>query len=183
VFKHDFLINYTKKRGTIFSTARAYLNLISMETLSQVIFALNKMVDINGQRTNRYKVLAGKAKEIEIKLFFMQHAIQAQTFTATLNKWRNAYGATNYTQKKESGLSTTLYNIKKIIGGRNYELKECEEMEVNALKTYKTALALHFLPASTIEDIAKQTDELEKVHYSLKALRENGSRQWHTAFF
>ena len=153
-----------------------------MEINSQVIFALNRMVDVNTKRSNRYKSLSDKSRELEMKLFFIQYAVQAETFTVTLNKWRHAYGAPSHTTKKESLFNTTASQLKKMIGGRSYELKECEEMESNAIKTYKIALALSFLPTSTIEDITMQSKELEKVQYTLKALRENGAHQWQAAF-
>ena len=51
-------------------------------------------------------------------------------------------------------------------------------MELNALKTYKTAMALSFLPSATIEDITRQTEELEKTHLTLRAFRENGSHEF-----
>ncbi|CAN5465288.1 hypothetical protein BH09BAC3_BH09BAC3_16120 [soil metagenome] len=153
-----------------------------MESVSQVIFALDRMVEINDQRFRLYKSLSDKCRELEMRLFFMQYAVQAQTFNATLTKWRNAYGAPLHNVKRESLFVTTMGQIKKMVGGRNYILRECEEMESNAIKTYQTALALSFLPSSTVEDIAKQSDELEKVRYTLRAIRENGAHQWEAAF-
>ncbi|NOT74048.1 MAG: hypothetical protein HOP08_03900 [Cyclobacteriaceae bacterium] len=155
-----------------------------MEQISQVLFALDKMADINDQRVNRYKHLAEKSKDVESKLFFMQYAIQAQTFTATLNKWRVAYGATPHTPKKGSLMSQAYSHFMKVVslGSKAFELRECEVMESNALKTYRTATALSFLPVATLQDITSQTNELEKAHYTLKAFRENGAHQWQAAF-
>ncbi|CAN5331773.1 hypothetical protein BH10BAC4_BH10BAC4_12430 [soil metagenome] len=151
-----------------------------MQPISQIVLTLNKMMDINGQRVNRYKSLADKAKEIEMKIFYMQFAIQAQTFTATLNKWRTAYGIASHTLPKEGILSSAIGQLKRVInlGSKDFDLKQCEEMESNALKTYKTALSLAFLPSATTEDIVRQTEELENTHFTLKTFRENGSEQW-----
>lgn len=157
-------------------------NARSMEINSQVIFALNKMVNVNAKRSTRYKSLSDSSRELEMKLFFMQYAVQAETFTATLNKWRHAYGAATHTINKESFLDNTVTQLKMMMGGRGFLLKDCEKMEYNALKIYKVAIALSFLPNSTINDIVMQSRELEKVQYTLKALRENGAHQWQAAF-
>lgn len=155
-----------------------------MEEVSKVIFALNNLIEINDQRSLLYNSLSGKAKQVELKLVYLQYAIQAQTFTATLNKWRHAYGATSTITRKTNHFDSAISQFKKIFaaGRTNDDLKQCESLESNALKIYKTAVALSFLPSATIDDIKKQTSELEKAHSTLHSFRENGSNQWQVAF-
>jgi uncharacterized protein (TIGR02284 family) len=155
-----------------------------MEEVSKVIFALNNLIEINDQRSTLYNGLAEKAKEVELKLVYLQYAIQAQTFTATLNKWRHAYGATSNVTKKSSVLDSVMGQMRKafVIGGKDGDLKQCESLESNALKIYKEAVALSFLPSAAIEDIEKQTSELEKTHTTLHSFRQGGPGQWQIAF-
>ncbi len=155
-----------------------------MQEVSKVVFALNNLIEINDQRLSLYKGLAEKSKEMELKLVYMQYAIQAQTFTMTLNKWKHAYGGTSNIIRKPSFINSAIDQVKKVfnISGKEGDLKQCELVESNAVKMYKTAVALSFLPAPTIEDIEKQTKELEKVQLTLKTFRENGASQWQIAF-
>ena len=147
---------------------------MSMENISRVIFALNSMIEINDRRYRHYESLADKFKNGELRKLFRAHAEQSKDYTADLNKWRSAYGATTYPEKNFSVFSITWSQVK---GAFTMEpkgmLEQCEEIDSDALKVYNTAIALSFLPQAALHDIEEQNQQLKKSHENLMAIRRN----------
>ncbi|HWA32559.1 MAG TPA: hypothetical protein VG737_00440 [Cyclobacteriaceae bacterium] len=153
-----------------------------MKANSGVSFVLTKLIDVNNQRVLLYKSLVDRSRDMELKILFMQYAIQAQSFMATLNKWGLTYGADIHPKRH------FFDNVQKMLkglfssGGRNMHLNQCESMEKKALKLYKTVVAMSFLPHATIAEVNRQADELEKASRSLKSVITGEAASWQVAF-
>jgi hypothetical protein len=152
-----------------------------MKAPSGVSFVLTNLIDVNNQRVVLYKSLVDRSRDMELKLLFMQYAIQAQTFMATLNRWGLLYGADTRPKRHIFDDARNLLKGLFSAGGRNVMLKQCESMEQKALKLYKTVVAMSFLPYATIIEVNRQADELEKAARSLQTVM-TGATTWQIAF-
>src|SRR4051812_19388898 len=111
-----------------------------MKPVSGVSFVLTTLIDINNQRVTLYKSLVDQANDMELKLLFMQYAIQAQTFMATLNKCGFAYGAETHIKNNRHIFDDVKNLLKGLFSGGRHKLllNQCETMEQKALKVYRT---------------------------------------------
>jgi hypothetical protein len=168
--RHDFEASFGK-------------NLPVMKATSSVSFVLTNLMDVNNERVKLYKSLVDRSTDLQLKLLFMQYAIQAQTFMATLNKWGIEYGVHPHPKKKHilAGAWRQLQSLF-LHGGRNVLLAQCELMEQNALRVYKVVVGMTFLPMGTIADVTRQVEELERSAGALKSVITGGTSKWAMAF-
>src|SRR5882724_4733648 len=103
-------------------------NLPVMKAVSSVSFVLTNLIDVNNQRVNLYKSLVDQSNDLQLKLLFMQYAIQAQTFVATLNKWGSVYGAETHPNKRRYIFNDVRQLLNGLfgMGGRKVLLNQCE---------------------------------------------------------
>jgi hypothetical protein len=155
-----------------------------MKRISSISFVLTNLIEINNQRAVLYKSLVDQSDDMELKLLFLQYAIQAQTFVATLNKWGCLYGAELRPNKKRGIFNDAAEWLRGLFstGGRRVLLNQCESMEQKALKLYRAVVAMSFLPLAAIADVNYQADQLEKVTSSLRTVITGGSANWRVAF-
>ena len=155
-----------------------------METnLPKAIAAITSLMALNNKRFNYYTEVAGKSRQIELKLLFMKYAIQSQTCNSYLNRWLSAYGTNLLSKKKQSILSKLWYQVKSActLDIRNFFLNESENLEQEVIKKYNIILASAFFPSEAAADIRKQVDEMELLYQSLKDLRLNQANQLQVA--
>jgi len=142
--------------------------------LPRAVFAINSLMATNNERFSYYKEAASSCKDMELKLLFMKYAIQSQSFTTYLNSWLSAYGSV-YTplNNQNSTVKKWWSQIRHAItlDERILMLKECDELERNAIKRYRTAIMLSFFPSAVEVDIKKQAQELETSYQSLQEFR------------
>jgi len=151
--------------------------------LPRTISAITSLMALNNKRFSYYTKVAGKSKQIELKLLFMKYAIQAQTFNAYLNRWLNAYGIT-YFSTREKSLFVKFWNKIKsacTLDVRNFFLNESDYLEQEAMKKYTSILASSFFPEQAASDIKKQMNEMEALYQNLKELRMNQPGQLQVA--
>jgi uncharacterized protein (TIGR02284 family) len=144
-----------------------------MGSSSKVISALNALIESNDRRFHHYNALADKSTDDRLKHLFQGYANRSVDFTSSLTKWRSAYGGSTYVEKKFNGFSFTgkLRDVF-MAPDKNDILNQCETIEIDTLKLYKTALVLSFLPSEAIVDIQQQIVEFEKVRVSLNTLKK-----------
>jgi len=148
-----------------------------MGSSSKVIFALNALLEVNQRRFHHYHSLAGKLEEGALKKLCQLYATRSTDFTAALNIWRAAYGLSAYPEKKFTVFSITWHQMKGVFNSieKNDILEQCEIIEKDSLKLYKTAIDLSFLPSETLSDIQNQMHELERACIMLKSMKMNMS--------
>jgi uncharacterized protein (TIGR02284 family) len=132
-----------------------------MKNVSGAVATLTSLVHINTRRLLQYKKAADKAKDIEMKIFFMRYAVQAQGFISLLNRWIMEYGGMPVTPE-ETNLITTWNRIKDTLtsDAQNILLNRCESLEQEALRMYNTILVLTILPSAAFRDVQNQANEL-----------------------
>ncbi len=141
-----------------------------MEDITKATFAFSKLTEINSKRSARYTAAAEKVKNIHLKIVFMNYAFQAQQLNADLKRWIMAYGVPTM-QNSDSFISITwskfmdMFNFSTESGVFN----ACEQLEEEALKNYKTALILSFLPDAALKDVERQFKEIQKIKIISKA--------------
>src|SRR4051812_14133633 len=110
-----------------------------MKSKSSVAFVLTSLIEVNYRRVHLYKSLVDRSDDIELKLLFMQFAIQSQTFMATLNKLGLACGADIHPKPRVRIFDTIGQKVKRLFfaGKRNMLIGQCESMEREAMKIYK----------------------------------------------
>lgn len=155
-----------------------------METnLPKTIAAITSLVALNNKRFNYYTEVAGKSKQIDMKLLFMKYAIQAQTFNTYLNRWMSAYGIKSLHSKDETIFGKLWYQIKSTctLDVRNFFLNESDYLEQEVIKKYNVVLSSSFFPTEAVNDIRNQITEMEMLYQNLKELRMNQATQLQVA--
>lgn len=145
-----------------------------MEDITKASFAFSRLTEINSKRSARYTAAADRVKNIHLKIVFMNYAFQAQQLNADLKRWIMAYGVHTY-HNSESFLTSAWSKVRQLVsfGSENSVFSACEQLEEEALKNYKTALILSFLPDAAMKDIERQFREIQKIKNNLKHMKEN----------
>lgn len=144
-----------------------------MEDITKAVFAFSKLTEINTRRSARYTAAADKVKNIHLKIVFMNYAFQAQQLNADLKRWVMAYQIQT-TKNNDNFLSMGWAKIKDLFSfsTENGVFSACEELEEEALKNYRTALILSFLPDAALKDVEKQFKEIQKIKDNLSSMKQ-----------
>lgn len=145
-----------------------------MEDITKATFAFSKLSEINSRRSARYTAAAEKVKNIHLKIVFMNYAFQAQQLNADLKRWIMAYGV--QTMQSSDGIFTQAWEKVKDLFSLNSEngiFSACEQLEEEALKNYRTALFLSFLPDAALKDVERQFREIQKIKDNLASMKQN----------
>lgn len=145
-----------------------------MDDITRATFAFSKLTEINSKRSARYTASADKVKNIHLKIVFMNYAFQAQQLNADLKRWVMAYGIQTM-KNSDSFLGTSWSKVKELfsLNTENAVFTACEEVEEEALKSYRTALILSFLPDAALRDVERQFREIQKIKDNLKNMKQN----------
>jgi uncharacterized protein (TIGR02284 family) len=151
-----------------------------MKNVSGAVATLASLVQINNRRLSQYKKVADKAKDIEMKLLFMRYAVQAQGFMNLLNRWIIEYGGMPASELEETNLMATWNRIKDTLtsDAQNILLNRCEALELEALRIYRTIVALTILPSPALRDVQNQADELGEACRIMKDLQTRSLTAW-----
>lgn len=145
-----------------------------MEDITKATFAFSKLTEINNRRSARYTAAADQVKNIHLKIVFMNYAFQAQQINADLRRWVTAYGVQTI-QHSDSVLTAAWDKIRGFFSfnSENGVFSACEELEEEALKKYRTALVLSFLPDAALKDVERQFKEIQKIKDNLRHMKQN----------
>lgn len=145
-----------------------------MEDFTKAVFAFSKLTEINSKRSARYTAAADRVKNIHLKIIFMNYAFQAQQLNADLKRWINAYGVP-VAQNAEGYFSAIWSKVRELFSFSTEDaiFSLCEEIEEEALKNYKTALILSFLPAAALRDVEKQFKEIQRIKDNLRSMKQS----------
>lgn len=145
-----------------------------MEDITKATFAFSKLAEINSKRSAHYTSAADKVKNIHLKIVFMNYAFQAQQLNTDLRRWIMAYGVQTM-QNSDSIFNAAWEKVKDIFSfnTENGIFSACEQLEEDALKNYRTALILRFLPDAALKDVERQFREIQKIKDNLKNMKQN----------
>jgi uncharacterized protein (TIGR02284 family) len=143
-----------------------------MENLAQSVVALSLLIEVNNKRVKVYLTVAEKTVRNELKALFNSYAEQSKSFSSNLATWRAAYGGFGLSDNTDRN-GSVWEQLKSMLGlGRaKNPVRACEEVELDALKAYRSAVANSVLPTATVADVQKQTSEVEKALARLRALK------------
>jgi hypothetical protein len=141
--------------------------------LSKTSSVLYALLGTNVDRLNHYQMVMDKSNDIELKLIFLNCAVQSQSFCTTLSRWIGHYQPSQPVVKKNFMVGILL-KLKALLlsAGRNSLLHRSQDLEQTTMQKYKNALSLSFLPLAIIKDLAKQEKELEATFHSLRELHQ-----------
>ena len=145
-----------------------------MEDFTKAVFAFSKLTEINSRRSARYTAAADRVKNIHLKIIFMNYAFQAQQLNADLKRWISAYGV--QTAYANEGYFTAMWSKVRdmfTFGAEDAVFSSCEQLEDEALKNYKTAMILSFLPEAALKDVEKQFKEIQKIKDNLRSMKQS----------
>jgi uncharacterized protein (TIGR02284 family) len=143
-----------------------------MEDIARTIDALTSLIAVNYKRYSAYKSMAEKAQQHELKTLFLEFADQSKRFVGGLSTWRAAYGGFGVADKK---VGTSAWSELKFLLGLNSAKKmiaDCQQLEQDAIRIYRSTLSMAFLPAAAVADIQKQMGELEKSRSKLRSIED-----------
>lgn len=145
-----------------------------MEDFTKAVFAFSKLTEINRRRSARYTAAAERVKNMHLKIIFMNYAFQAQQLNADLRRWISAYGVQTV-QHSESYLSSVWTKVRDLFAFASEDavFSACEQLEDEALKNYKTAMILSFLPTAALKDVEKQFKEIQRIKDNLRHMKQN----------
>jgi uncharacterized protein (TIGR02284 family) len=146
-----------------------------MEDIARTIDALTSMIAINNRRASAYQAMAEKAQRPEVKTMFHHYSDQSKRFASGLSTWRAAYGGFGVADKKPG--PSPWSQVRYLLGlnfGKNM-ITECEELEQEAIKIYKTAISMAFMPQATVSDIEKQIGEFQRALSKLRSIRDQSA--------
>jgi hypothetical protein len=151
--------------------------------LSKTKTVLYALLLTNIKRLNHYQMIIDKSNDIELKLLFLNCAVQSQAFCTSLSRWIGHYQPASSVLVKKNFMVGLLLKIKELLlsAGRNSLLHRCEDLDQDTLKKYKDALSLSFLPLAIIKDLSKQAKELEETVHNLKELHHVSSNELQAA--
>lgn len=138
---------------------------------AKATFAFSKLTEINSKRSARYTAAADKVKNIHLKIVFMNYAFLAQQLNVDLTRWISAYGVQAH-QSENNMFSEAWEKIKEIFSADTEVFSACEQQEEEALKNYRTALVLNFLPEASLKDVERQFREIQKIKDSLTNMKQ-----------
>jgi uncharacterized protein (TIGR02284 family) len=145
-----------------------------MEDVNKATFAFSRLTEINSKRSARYTAAAEKVKNIHLKIIFMNYAFQAQQLNVDLKRWVMAYGI--QPMKNNDNMFGTAWNRMRdlfSLSNENSVFSACEQLEEEALKNYKTALFMSFLPDAALKDVERQFKEIQKIKDNLSSMKQN----------
>lgn len=143
-----------------------------MEDLNRTIYALTSMIEVNNKRMKVYRNLAEKMHNSDLRTLFRNYAEQSKTFSGELSTWRSAYGGFAMPQAVGGSIWAQVSNLFDHWFSKNVASK-CEEMELEAIKLYKTVMEKAFFPHDAAKDIERQSKEFDKALTKLRTLQEN----------
>ena len=150
---------------------------------ARVIFGLTTLMRVNEKRIKHYKSALDWSDDVDLILWFNRHASRLQAANATLQQSLTNYqGPRDFTGIQPSSQVSHWEQIRDILSltRRNLLVEHCELLERNALKIYRTALALSFVPSSAVSDVQEQMEDIETGLVSLKSF-SGRSRQLQVA--
>lgn len=150
---------------------------------AKIIFGLNTLIKLNEKRIRYYKVALEKSDDVELILWFNRYGSHLQKANEVLGEWLRNYHVSNDSFHKSPELTSHWDQLKDIfiLNKKSALLQHCSLLERNALKVYRTAVALLFVPSAAITDIQDQIEDIEEALRSLHNLKENQSRQLQVA--
>jgi len=150
---------------------------------AKIAFGLTSLMKINEKRIKYYKTALEKSDDVDLILWFNRYASHLQVANNVLNQWLANYEKPRNVKHNPATLTSHWDHIKDIfiLNRRNSLLQHCEMLERNALKIYRTAIALSFIPSVAIIDIQEQIDDIEEALLTLKTLNSSQSRQLQVA--
>ncbi len=147
-----------------------------METQER-IDVLNDLIEINNDRVAGFeKAIADINDEnVDLKTLFQEYSAQSRKNSQELTALVAGNGGDTETGTSLSGtLHRAWIDVKSIFGGsdRKSILAEAERGEDAIKKAYRTALTENELPASVIQTVTDQAQEINAAHDRIKALRD-----------
>jgi uncharacterized protein (TIGR02284 family) len=144
-----------------------------MQDITRTLDVLTAMIEGNMRRNKLYQSLAEKTKQAELRALFTQYADQSRRFINNLSTWRSAYGGFSTMHSTTDSIGTWA-QIRSLLdlGLRKNVLLQCEHLEHDILRIYKSAICMSCLPAPTSADVRQQYRELETALTKVHVLRE-----------
>jgi hypothetical protein len=139
-----------------------------VEDLSRTLIALTEVISVNNKRAHTYHSVTEKTENPDLKPVFSHYEKQAKHFVNNLSNWRSAYGGFAVTDKKQNGSSWSLLSL---LGRSKNMVSQCEQVEQESLKVYRSVLGLSIIPREALTDLQRQAREIEKAIEHLKSLK------------
>ena len=146
-----------------------------MET-EKFIDGLNKLLEINNDRTEGYETAAKETEDTELKSRFRMFASQSREFSSQLKSIIRDNSGTPVEGTTTSGKFYRAWmDIKSALSGKDKKAiaSSCEFGEDVAKDTYKSVLEEYDLPQDVKTKIVDQQQQILAAHNSIKTLRDS----------
>jgi len=141
---------------------------------AKAIFGLTTLIRINEKRIRYYRLALNRSDDVDLILWFNRQAGHLQSANTTLKELLSSYKEISEADINPSIQSSHWEHFRDllILTRRNSLVDHCEMLERNALKIYRTAIALSFIPTSMTADVQEQIEDIEEGLINLKAIRQ-----------
>ena len=145
--------------------------------LSKVAFAFSRLTEINLKRSDRYTAAAQQVRSAYRKTVFMNYAYHAQQLTAELKRWLSAYKV-EIRPKSENAVNFSWGKVKGLFfrQSESHIYEDCELLEEEAMRGYRTAMTLSFIPPKAMGEVKRHVQHIEKIRASLKAMKSGSGK-------
>jgi uncharacterized protein (TIGR02284 family) len=144
---------------------------LTMQDIARTLATLSAMIAANAKRSKHYLTLAEKTDHHELKPLFTHYADQSRRFVSSLSTWRSAYGGLATMENNSAGPWIQIRSLLDF-GLRKNMLVQCEELEQDMVRLYKSTINQSFLPIATEADVQGQVRDFEKALSKIRLLRE-----------
>lgn len=150
-----------------------------METTENANSVINDLIEINNDRVAGFeKVIADiKDENIDLKAIFQSYAEQSRTNGQQLAALVGSVDEVETGNSVSGTLHRAWIDVKSLFGGSDREsiLSEAERGEDAIKKAYRDALSGGQLPASAVDVVSQQAQEINAAHDKIKALRDTAN--------
>jgi len=144
---------------------------------NNTVKVLQELLDTCRDGENGFREAAEKLTDPEIKNFFIEQSGERARFARELEEEMRAFGAEIKPREQEGSMAGAVHrgwiNVKAALGGGDASiLGAAETGEDNAKEAYEKAINNRELPASALEVVRRQFENIRSAHDRVKLWRD-----------
>jgi hypothetical protein len=145
-----------------------------MKTATQVITALDDLIEHHNKRQDHYRKLVGKAEDENLRALFSRYADLSHRFIENIDTWRSAIACASLVTlpKKGASKNSMWAQIKSVFKTQGDWVAQTKGIEKETIDAYRKVTEMSSLPAAAVTDLNKQMRDVEKVMLRVESIRE-----------
>jgi hypothetical protein len=145
-----------------------------MKSVSQLIDALDNLIELHNKRQDHYRKLIGKAEDENLRALFGHYADLSRRFIENIGIWRSAIACASLITlpKKRPSKNSLWSQFRSVFSPQGDWLAQTKVIEKETIGAYRKLTEMASLPAAAITDFNKQLRDVEKVMSRVERIKE-----------